>query len=143
DMRKDLPVPRTKSWDQTTLGEIVRTIAANNELEAVVAEKLASIAVDHLDQTDESDLNLLTRLGERHDAIATIKAGRLVFAPRGQAKTASGNELPIITLSPKDGDRYSYRETDRDGYTGVAAYYDDLDSGKQMRVVVGSEERAK
>src|SRR5690606_25287214 len=143
DMRKELPVRRTKSWDQTTVGDIVRTIAANIELEAVLAENLAAIAVDDLDQTNESDLNLPTRPGQAHDAIATVNADRLIFEPGGTAKTVSGNELPLITISPKDGDRYSYRETDRDGYTGAAGYFVDLDTGRQSRVVVGSDERVK
>jgi len=143
DMRNGLPARRTRSWDQVTLGDIVGEIAANNELEVVVAERLGSIAIEHLDQTDESDLNLLTRLGQKHDAIAAIKSGRLLFTPRGQAETIRGTELPTITVSPADGDQYSYRETDREDYTGVIALYDDLDLGQQVQVLAGTNDRVK
>lgn len=143
DMRNGLPTRRTRSWDQVTLGDIVTTIAAQNSLEPVVSNQLAGETIAHLDQTDESDLNLLTRLGERHGAIATVKAGRLLFTPRGTATTANGNALPEITISPQSGDSGTYRETDRDGYTGVVAFWNNVDEGKQEQVLVGTEERVK
>lgn len=143
DMRNGLPERRTRSWDQVTLGDIVSEIAANNELDAVVSERLGAIAIEHLDQTDESDLNLLTRLGQKHDAIAAVKSGRLLFTPRGQAETIRGTELPTIIVSPAEGDQYSYRETDRDDYTGVIAFYDDLDLGQQVQVLAGTNDRVK
>lgn len=143
DMRDQLPARQTRSWHQTTIGDIVGTIAANNDLEAIVQTQLAGTAIEHLDQTDESDLNFLTRLGQKHDAIAAIKSGRLLFTPRGKAETISGTALPTITISPADGDQYSYRETDREDYTGVAAAYDDLDEGTQVQVLAGTDERLK
>lgn len=143
NMRNGLPTRRTRSWDQVTLGDIVTTIAAQNDLEPVISDQLAGETVAHLDQTDESDLNLLTRLGERHGAIATVKAGRLLFTPRGTATTANGNALPEITITPQSGDSGTYRETDRNGYTGVVAFWDNVDEGKQEQVMVGTEERVK
>lgn len=143
DMRNGLPTRRTRSWDSTTLGEIVSTIASSNQLKPILSDRLSGIAVEHLDQTDESDLNLLTRLGEKHDAIAAVKSGRLIFSDRGEGKTARGSALPVLNISPGAGDQYSYRETDREGYTGVAAYYDDTDAGKQVQVLAGTKERTK
>ncbi|MEQ5834210.1 contractile injection system protein, VgrG/Pvc8 family [Marinobacter sp. NFXS9] len=143
DMRKQLPARQTRSWHQTSIGDIVGTIAANNDLKAVVQDQLASTVVEHLDQTDESDLNLLTRLGQKHDAIAAVKHGRLLFTPRGQAETVRGTALPVITVTPGDGDSYDYRETDREDYTGVAAFYDDLEQGQQVQVTAGTDDRLK
>lgn len=143
DMRNTLPARKTQSWHGETLGEIVRQVAANNSLEAVVSGQLGSINIEHLDQTDESDLNLLNRLAERHDAISAVKAGRLIFTPRGEAQTASGNALPEISITPKDGDQYSYREVDRSKYTGVAAFWNNLDEGSQAQAMAGTDERVK
>jgi phage protein D len=143
DMRNGLPARRTRSWDQVTLGDIVGEIAANNELEVVVAKRLGAIAIEHLDQTDESDLNLLNRLAERHDAISAVKAGRLLFTPRGEAKTASGNALPLLAITPQSGDQYSYREVDREKYTGVVAFWQDLEKGTQVQALAGSDGRIK
>lgn len=143
DMRNTLPTRRTQSWDQVTLGDIVGNIAANNELSAVVSQRLGSINIEHIDQTDESDLNLLNRLAERHDAISAVKAGRLLFTPRGEAQTASGNALPEISVTPQDGDQYSYQEVDRSKYTGVAAFWNNLDEGSQAQAMAGTDERVK
>lgn len=143
DMRNGLPTRRTRSWDQVTIADIVSTIASQNNLEPVISNSLGQNLVEHLDQTDESDLNLLTRLGERHGAIATVKAGRLLFTPRGEATTANGNALPRITITPQKGDSGTYRETDREGYTGVVAFWDNLDDGKQEQVMAGTADRVK
>jgi uncharacterized protein len=47
-----------------------------------VAESLAGIHVTHLDQTEESDLHLLTRLAREHGALA--KAGGRLSGVRAQ-----------------------------------------------------------
>lgn len=143
DMRNGLPTRRTRSWDQVSISDIVTTIARQNDLQPVIGTGFAGTMIEHLDQTDESDLNLLTRLGERHDAIATVKAGRLLFTPRGEATTANGTALPQITVTPQSGDSGTYRETDRDGYTGVVAFWDNVDDGIQVQVKVGTDERVK
>lgn len=143
DMREQLPARNTRSWNQTTIGNIVRGIAAQNNLDAVIRPRLAEIAIEHIDQTDESDLNFLTRLGERHDAIAAIKAGRLLFTPRGESSTATGQPMPEIVLTIGVGDSGDYREKDRDGYTGVVAFWNDIDQGQQRQVMAGTDERVK
>jgi len=55
----------------------VGTIAGEHGLKAKVAEALKAFNYEHLDQVDESDINLLTRIGKDHDAITTVKASRL------------------------------------------------------------------
>ncbi len=73
---------------------------------------LASIALPHTDQSHESDMNLLSRLAKRYDAVAKPAGGTLVFTRRGIAKSASGQDLARITLTPKDGG--DYRMTGRE-----------------------------
>ncbi len=143
DMRNNLPTRKTRSWHQVNLGDVVSEIAASNSLEPVVSQRLSAINIEHLDQTDESDLNLLSRLAERHDAISAVKAGRLLFSPRGEARTASGNGLPRISVTPQSGDQYSYREIDREKYTGVVAFWDNLEEGQQVQAMAGTDERVK
>ena len=143
DMRNDLPTRKTRSWHDVSLGDIVSEIAASSSLEPVISQRLSAISIEHLDQTDESDLNLLSRLAERHDAISAVKAGRLLFSPRGEARTASGNALPKISVTPQSGDQYSYREIDRDNYTGVVAFWDNLEEGRQVQAMAGTDERVK
>lgn len=143
DMREQLPGRKSRSWHKTTVGALVRQIATEHGLTAVVGDTLANIRISHLDQTDESDLHLLTRLAERYDAIATIKAGRLLFIPAGEARTATGKPLPLVTIDRSDGDQHRYVITDRDAYTGVKAYWNNVSGGRREVVIAGLGDNAK
>ncbi|MEG3080845.1 phage late control D family protein [Halomonas sp. 5021] len=143
DMRGQLPSKRTQSWHDITLLDIISTIAARHDLTPVVATQLGERRIAHIDQTDESDLNFLTRLGERFDAIATIKAGRMLFTVAGEALTASGNPMPRVPLTRRDGDQHRYSITDRDAYSGVKAYWNDTQSAERQTVLAGSDDNAK
>src|SRR5690625_4840625 len=103
DMREGLPAKRSQSWHELTVSDIIATIAARHSLEPRVSDDLAEVLVEHIDQTDESDLHFLTRLAERYDADATIKAGNLLFLPRGEGVTAGGAAIPAATLTRQDG----------------------------------------
>nr|WP_300306934.1 phage late control D family protein [Halomonas sp.] len=143
DMRQDLPGKRTQSWDDITVRDIIATIAERHDLEPKVSMDLAGIRVGHIDQTDESDLHFLTRLAERYDAVATIKAGNLLFIPAGQATTAGGTEIPPIRLYRQVGDTHRYTVSDRDAYTGVKAFWNDTAGAERKIVIAGETENLK
>ncbi|MCC5811335.1 MAG: phage late control D family protein [Ectothiorhodospiraceae bacterium] len=143
DMRGGLPGQKSRSWHDTTVAEIVEEIAKEHGLEPKLGEHLGGIRVRHIDQTSESDLHLLTRLAERYDAIAAVKAGRLLFIPAAAASTASGEPLPPITLRRHDADQHRYVKADRDAYTGVRAYWNDTSGGRREKVVAGTEGNPK
>lgn len=134
---------RTQSWDATTVGDMLRELAGRNGLNPRCAPSLAAIEVPHWDQTNESDLNILTRIGQFFDATATVKAGCLVFAPVGSGETATGKKLPSVTLTRRDGDQHRYHAADRDAYTGVKAKWHNLDDGGDAGVVAGDEQTVK
>lgn len=134
---------RDQAWDQVTLGDMVDQLAGRNGLQPRCASALAGVLVEHIDQTNESDLNMLTRVGKRFDAVATIKAGCLLFAPVGSGKTATGATLPGITLVRSDGDQHRYHAADREAYTGVRAYWQDVKGAKKQAVIAGAETTLK
>ncbi|WP_027177428.1 contractile injection system protein, VgrG/Pvc8 family, partial [Maridesulfovibrio hydrothermalis] len=70
NMRISLKAPHTKSWDQKTISDIVSTIAAEHGLIPVVGSDCGGVLLEHIDQTEESDLHFLTRLAKDHDAVA-------------------------------------------------------------------------
>lgn len=121
DFRGTLNSRREQSWHDTTLGQIVETIAARNKLTASVADMLKAVAVPHIDQSQESDAVFLSRLAERNGASVSVKAGKLLFLKAGSGKTASGKPIPQITLERGDGDRHQFAIADREAYTGVTA----------------------
>ncbi|EPS1756824.1 phage late control D family protein [Pseudomonas aeruginosa] len=144
DLRKGLKVKRERSWSSPkTLGDVLTDIAIGNNLKPVLAPALAGLPILQLDQANESDANLLTRLGEDFDAVATVKAGCLLCLPAGGGKTASGLALPHINLTRQDGDQHRYLQADRDSYDGVRAYYYDINSAKKQEAIAGGGENLK
>lgn len=143
DLRDSLRVRRDQSWHATTLGDIVKTIAGRHRIDHRIAQALASVAVAHIDQTNESDLNFVTRLAQRFDAVATVKAGSLLFLPINGSQTASGARLPVIAITRASGDSHSYTQSDRDAYTGVRAYWHDGKKANRKGVVVGTNVNPK
>ena len=121
DFRGTLNSRREQSWHDTTLGQIVETIAARNKLMASVADTLKAVAVPHIDQSQESDAVFLSRLADRYGAAVSVKAGKLLFLKAGSGKTASGKPIPQMTLERGDGDRHQFAIADREAYTGVTA----------------------
>jgi phage protein D len=143
DLRKGLKTKRERSWSNTTLGEVLGAIASGNGLKATIADALGGLPILQLDQANESDANLISRLGEEFDAVATVKAGCLLCMPAGGGKTASGLALPHITLTRVDGDQHRYLQADRDSYDGVRAYYYDVNSAKKQEAIAGGGENLK
>ncbi|MBH3411455.1 phage late control D family protein [Pseudomonas putida] len=143
DLRNGLKTKRERSWNTTTLGQILSDIASANDLKTNSAAAVAERAVAHLDQANESDANMLTRLGEMHDAVITVKAGCLVCLAAGGGKTASGSALPHITLTRRDGDGHRFLQADRDSYDGVKAYYYDVGSTKKQEAIAGGGDKVK
>jgi len=143
DLRKGLKAKRERSWSNSTLGEVLGDIAMANELTATIAGELDGLPVQQLDQANESDANLLTRLGEEYDAVATVKAGNLIFMPANGGKTVSGLDLPHITLTRADGDQHSFLQADRESYDGVRAYFYDVNSAKKQEAIAGGGDNLK
>ena len=143
DLRKGLKTKRERSWSNTTLGDVLGDIAIGNGLTATIAGALDSLPILQLDQANESDANLISRLGEEFDAVASVKAGCLLCLPAGGGKTASGLDLPHITLTRADGDQHRYLQADRDSYDGVRAYYYDVNSAKKQEAIAGGGDNLK
>lgn len=143
DLRKGLKTKRERSWSNTTLGDVLGDIAIGNGLTATIAGALDGLPILQLDQANESDANLISRLGEEFDAVASVKAGCLLCMPAGGGKTVSGLDLPHITLTRADGDQHRYLLADRDSYDGVRAYFYDVNSAKKQEAIAGGGENLK
>lgn len=134
---------RERSWHDTTLGNILGTIAGEHSLRPTVTPDLAAIAIHHLDQANESDINLLTRLAKRFDAVATVKAGALIFAPIASGTTPSGAPLPAVHINRASGDQHRYTVVDQNSHTGVRAYWGDRNAARRKAVLVGTADNEK
>ena len=138
-MTKSMGERQEKSWHGKTLGDIVRTIGEKHKLTPVIGPALAKIRIAHIDQTHESDMNFLTRLAKRYDAVMTVKDEKLLFLPIGQGTSASGKPLQVLALDRKSGDQHRYHVAERENFTSVRAHYYSSAKGKRPSVVVGGE----
>lgn len=140
--KANLQSQKTRSWPANTkLGDMVSKIAKEHGMEPAVAASLKSIVLPHTDQSDESDLNLLVRVGKHYDAIVKPAGGKLVLAKRGESKSVSGQALASITLTPDDDiSRFRVTETARESSGTVVAYYHMTKQAKRHEVKAGSGE---
>lgn len=140
DMTSAIVTRREQAWHKTTLGAVLRAVAARNKLTARIAPALASIAVPTLAQARESDMALLRRLGREHDAVATVKGGALIFAAIGAGVTSSGKPIPGAALTRAVGDRHSFRIEKREEVGTVEAAWHDRKGAKKHVVKAGGAE---
>lgn len=143
DLAGGMTLRKERSFRGQTIGAIVGAIASKNALAAIVASALAGLFIDHIDQTSESDANFLTRLAKDHDAIATVKQGKLLFIKTGAAQSASGIALPTVEITRASGDTHSFLIADRENYNGVKAYYQDARRAVKGEVVIDASNAVK
>lgn len=143
DLTRAFRTRHTQTWSDTTLGQVLADVAGRNGLQPMVAPDRAAVLVAHLDQARESDAAFLARLGRLHDAVATVKAGRLLFMAVGANQTPGGSEIPPGGLTRASGDRHRWKAAERDAYTGVIATWHDRAGAQRHQVVIGTDANAK
>lgn len=135
-----LQTQKTRSWEPQPLGDLVRTIAVEHGLTPAVAASLAAVELPHVDQTNESDMNLLTRLAAQYDAIAKPAGGYLVIVKRGESRTSSGDAMPTVTLAPGDMSAWQVTIAKRASAGTVIAIWHDTEAATDREVAVGDGE---
>lgn len=138
----DVTSQKNRSFNDVTLGDIVKTIATDNSLIPRVSPKLAEIPISHIDQVRESDAALLTRLAKKYDAVSKPSGGYWLFLVQGEGTTVSGKPLPAVTITPDMVTRWSYGEGKREGASAgqskgkVSVNYHDKTTGETKAVEV-------
>lgn len=144
NFKSNIKEAKSKSYHRKKFGEIASEVSKNHKLTLVMTDELKNIDLHHVDQTNESDLNLLVRLSKQNGAEMAVKKDRLLIFRAGTAQTASGKALPKIILTRNDGDQFRYSEQDRESdHTGVSASYHDTGKAKRETVTSGTEGKVK
>ena len=139
-MRSSLKAQKTRSWDDPSLQDLVAGIASEHGLESRVGSSLRSIRIPHLDQTEESDLHLLTRVARDYAAVAKPATGVLLLVPRGEGASASGSEMPTIEVVWSDSARHRLVLADREEYRAVHSSWRDTGAAGSVTEQAGSGE---
>ncbi len=144
DFKGSLKTKHEQSWHNVTLADMLSTIAKRNGLNPAISDSLASVVIEHKDQPNQSDIDLLNELGNHYDAVANIKHGHLIFSPIGQGITPGGLLIPRVTLKREDGDQHSYTESDREHeYTGVQTQWNNKKYARLERYTAGTTGNVK
>lgn len=133
---------RERHWDNSQLTKIVADIAEDLGLSASVDGAVGAHVYDWVGQVNESSVAFLERLAKRHDALFSIKDGRLIFAARGAGRSPSGVDLTSSTITSDmivpNTCRFEF--SDRSQYAQVAAHYTDRAAGTRKEVTVPSDD---
>lgn len=143
DFTGDYRRRRTQGWRDTTVGEIVTTIAARNGLTAQVHPDLAGKPIGAIEQHNKSDMAFVKDLGNRYDALATWKDRRLIFMPVGSTTTASGKTIPSTAIAKVDGWKWEFAFAEREEQDGAEAQYHDPAAGRRRTVKRGGDKRRR
>lgn len=144
DFKSSLKSGHSQSYHNKTLGDIADIIAKRQQLDLLIKPDLATINIGHVDQTDESDIHLLTRLCHQYGAVVNIKHGKLLIFTANANVSASGYALDLTTITRRTGDSYRYSVEDRQAdYNGVSASYQDKNAATRSTVDTGAGKKVK
>lgn len=137
DMTGEIKAPKERSWDDVTLGDVVKKIASEHRLTPAIGGELAAIQLGHIDQT-ESDLQLLSRLCTEQSATCKVADSRLIVAKRASGKSTGGEDLPVKAIAARDCEGWTATIAERGKYKTVIALVHNLNTGKRGEVRAGS-----
>ncbi|QFT56587.1 contractile injection system protein, VgrG/Pvc8 family [Microbulbifer sp. THAF38] len=142
NLHEKLKTHKSRSWDNLTLNDLITEICKDNDLTPIVASSLIKHKFHHLDQTNESDMNFLTRLAIEMQAIAKVVGDRLIFVPVGEAKSASGKKLLEVPVSSGECDNWRFTLPDRGRFSGVEARWHDPITATEQLALAGDRSGA-
>lgn len=136
---------RSASYGPVSLGNLFRQLTTRHGFSPRIEGVLDNIQIDHIDQTNETDMAFLTRIASRYDAVTKPWNGLYVMARRGNVKTISGETLPTVTYSVPQTEapsehgfmNASVSYDTRPVYSGCKASWWDDKSAKTKVVTVG------
>ena len=110
---------------------MVAAIAKENKLSPLVSPRLEGIIVDHIDQTEESDLAFLNRVAQTVDSYVKPADGKLIVALIGTAISPKKEEKPMPTteLDVTDINSWRIRIAERNKINSVEVKYHDKKKG--------------
>lgn len=141
DMREELKQHKPRHWDKKSVKDIVSEIAGDHGLAAMVDGSVGSYRYEWFGQEDESDLHVVERLARRHDALFSIKDGKLIFAQKGSGLSAGGGAMSPVVASPFNIVQGSCRITfaHRNKFKKVKARFQDRNEAKLIEIEVESD----
>lgn len=128
---------KTRSWpDGTTVKALVGKIAGECGFEAAVSAAAGDVKPGHLDQINESNMALLTRVARDNGLLFKPGGGKLVMCKEGESTSAGGQPLPVVALGRKQLTSWRMTIKRREAAAKVIATYRDLGAAQTKEVEV-------
>ncbi|WP_265030409.1 phage late control D family protein [Wolbachia endosymbiont (group B) of Athalia cordata] len=140
NLRISLKAKVSKEWHQITIENLVKKIAQKHGYGYKVAEEFKNVLIPHINQVDESDISLLTKIATEREAMAKLAGGYILFISKNMAKSATGKALGTTTIRPQDTINWKVHFTVRDKYNSVVAKWHSYEKGETIKETVGSSE---
>ena len=96
---------RTASHGPTTLGGLFRELVSRHGFSPRVDPEVSLIRIEHIDQSNKTDMGFLTRLAAKYNVVAKPYDQIYVLARPGQTKSLSGKVLANVILSVTSNNR--------------------------------------
>ena len=139
-------IKKRRSWENTTVFEIARKIAAENKLAVKTSGQDQNIA--SVLQNDAGDLDFLYGLCFDYGFIMAVKNNTIVIASKDAkgdetqtSNTPKNESLPKFTLNLAELYSLETTEANRNSYGAVIVEWQDIEAGKTKSIKVGSGEQ--
>ncbi|RXU07010.1 phage tail protein [Pseudomonas syringae] len=138
---------RSASYGPTTLGAVFRELTGKHGFSPRISPELDALVIDHVDQTNETDMGFLTRISDKYDAVTKPVNDLYVMGRRGELKSLSGKAAPTVVLSVTKGARPDERsfinatldENSRVKFKGCKTTWWDGAKAEECTVETGTE----
>jgi len=117
DMRSDVKEPLSEHFDNATIGQIVEQLARRHGHRSKVSPELSSVKLEYVARTEQSSLDFLTRLADKHAALFSVKDNAFLFLSRGG--------LPPVTINKSECQSWDFEIEPRPKFgAAVAGWYE-------------------
>lgn len=137
DMRGSGKTVRNGAFEDTTLAEVVKRVAARNGWEPVCT---LTDRVVRLEQRGESDINFITRVAKLYDCTAKVADGKLLVMRREGSVSASGRAIDPLVIRRSDLSRWQFRFSDRSAQKSVRTRYQNKQTGALEVLTLGNDD---
>lgn len=141
-MSKQFKAPKYYSWQSPqeqplTLQSLIDQIAAEYGLQSRVNPELGQVTLPQIEQS-ESDMQLLSRLAGTYDATFKVVEDYLIFMPRSNGRSRTGQDLPVHQLTRTQLMQWQMLGSGHPHYQSCKAHYYDWNTAQRLSVSVGS-----
>lgn len=128
---------RSRSWPEgLTVGAIVAKIAKEHSFKSSVSAEAAKIEPGHIDQINESDMSVLSRIARQSGLIFKPGGGTLAMVKAGESTTASGGAIPSVTLTLTEITEWSLSIRRPEAVQKVVTTYRNIKTAQTVQVEV-------